>query len=172
MLDLHIPTLLFSAAIVNITLTFFCLNSWLGRRDRQIYKWLALTGGAATLGFLALLVHGRELPIVCVWTAQACFQAAAATTWSGIRVFEGRKPLRLVMCAGPLVWIAAYFIPGVVENFTIRATLSSIIIAIYYVAMMIELGGDIDSSHFEAAAWPSAFWWCMCFSFWDVSFLP
>lgn len=139
MLHLHIPTLLFGAAVVNITLTCFCLSSCLGRRDREIYKWLGMTGGTATLGFLVLLVHANELPVICVWIAQACFQTAAATAWSGVRVFEGRKPLRVIMWAGPLGWGAAYFIPGVVDSFIIRAVLSSIVIATYYVAITFEL---------------------------------
>lgn len=139
MLHLHIPTLLFGAAVVNVTLTCFCLASWFGRRDREIYKWLGMTGGMATLGFLVLLMHSQDLPVLCVWIAQACFQMAAATAWSGVRVFEGRKPLRLIMCAGPLIWAGAYFIPGVIDSLTLRATLSSIVIAIYYVAITLEL---------------------------------
>ncbi len=139
MLHLHIPTLLFGAAVVNVTLTCFCLGSWFGRRDREIYKWLGLTGGMASIGFLVLLTHSKELPVECVWIAQACFQLAAGMAWSGVRVFEGRKTLPLVMWAGPSLWCAAYFVPGVIDSFITRVIFSSSVICTYYGAITLEL---------------------------------
>lgn len=139
MLHLHIPTLLTAAAVVNVTLACFCLTSWFGRREREINKWLAISGFASTTGCILLLAWGRETPSICVWTAQGLYQLAGGTAWTGIRVFEGRKPRHMWLWAGPAMWMTTYFVPALAEDFTARGVASSSVIVIYYVAIAFEL---------------------------------
>jgi GGDEF domain-containing protein len=139
MLYLHVPTLLAAAAMVNLTLTGFCLSSWHGRRDREIYKWLSVTGSASSLGCILFLTRETPTPTVNIWLAQASIQLAAGMAWAGIRVFEGRKPSIVIMWAGVVVWTLAFLVPIVPESASARAALSSLIIATYYAAITLEL---------------------------------
>lgn len=139
MLHLHIPTLLFGAAVVNVTLTCFCLSSWFGRRDREIYRWLTFTGAASTSGFLVLLFLAEYRATLSLGMAQACFELAGGMAWAGVRVFEGRKASAPVILAGPVIWALALYIPGIDNSFIARASLSSIVIAAYYSAITFEL---------------------------------
>ena len=69
--------------------------------------------------------------IISIDLANALLFVSFAVTWTGARVFDGRRPLLLAIMAGPLVWLVVCQLPGIGAQQELRFLFASGIIATY-----------------------------------------
>jgi diguanylate cyclase (GGDEF)-like protein len=76
-------------------------------------------------------MYGSVSEAISIDLANALLFLAYAITWTGARVFDGRKPLPMYLMMGPIVWIICSHLPSVAGTFDLRVLLSSGIITTY-----------------------------------------
>ncbi len=76
-------------------------------------------------------MFGSVPQIISIDLANALLFVSFAVTWTGARVFDGRRPLLLAIMAGPLVWLAVCQLPGIGAQQELRFLFASGIIATY-----------------------------------------
>jgi GGDEF domain-containing protein len=138
-MQLHVQTLLIVSLIVNLTLSCFCITCWYGRKDRQIYVWLTLSGIASMLGGFFLMMHGSAPDWVSIWLAQSLIVIASGLLWTGIRVFEGRRPLVIWVLAGAAVWSLMCAVPQLYGDLLSRIVCVSVLISCYFGVLTLDL---------------------------------
>jgi GGDEF domain-containing protein len=138
-LQLHVPTLLVVSLIVNLTLSCFCVMSWYGRNDRQIYVWLSVSGFSFLLGSFFLLMRDNTPEWAGIWLAQSLLMIGSGLLWTSMRVFEGRPPLKLWAFAGAGIWTVFCLIQPLYSEQANRVVCASLITAGYYGCLTWEL---------------------------------
>jgi diguanylate cyclase (GGDEF)-like protein len=100
-------------------------------------------------------MYGSVSGVVSIDLANAILFTAFALTWTGARVFDGRKPLPIVMFAGAALWLVICRLPGISDAFAVRVLLASAIIAAYIWAGAYELWRG--RSEPLVSRWPAIF---------------
>ena len=76
-------------------------------------------------------MYGSVPDLVSIDLADAILFCSYAVTWTGARVFDGRKPLPGSLIAGAALWLLASQLPGLAAATAIRTMLSATIIAAF-----------------------------------------
>jgi diguanylate cyclase (GGDEF)-like protein len=76
-------------------------------------------------------MYGEVSQAISIDLANAILFLAFAVTWTGARVFDGRRPLPLAMVAGSVVWLVACHLPIINASFEFRFLIASGIITTY-----------------------------------------
>ena len=128
-LDIH--TLFLVTIYVEAILGLLLLFAWIQNLEIRAVAWW----GCAHLmraGSIVLFGQFGSVPqIISIDLANALLFLSFAVTWTGARVFDGRRPLLLAVMAGPLVWLAVCQLPGIGSQQELRFLFASAIIATY-----------------------------------------
>ncbi len=76
-------------------------------------------------------MYGSVPNAISIDLANALLFAAYAMTWTGARVFDGRRPLPAGLVAGPAVWLVVCHLPVMSDAPDLRFLLASAIITTY-----------------------------------------
>ena len=92
---------------------------------------------AASISLLGL--YGRVNDLITIDFANVVLLTSFAATWTGTRIYAGRKFEPLLLCAGGIIWLLANQIPAFQQSIPLRSLLSAFIIAGYTCGAAAEL---------------------------------
>jgi hypothetical protein len=69
--------------------------------------------------------------LITIDFANVVLLTSFAATWTGTRIYAGRKFEPLLLCAGGIIWLLANQIPAFQQSIPLRSLLSAFIIAGY-----------------------------------------
>jgi diguanylate cyclase (GGDEF)-like protein len=128
-LDIH--TLFLVTVYVEALLGLLLLFAWAQNLQNRAVAWwgYAHLMRAASIALFGL--YGEVSQAVSIDFANALLFLSFAVTWTGSRVFDGRKPLPLAIVGGSLAWLIVAHLPIIGAQFEIRFLLASGIITTY-----------------------------------------
>lgn len=128
---LDVPTLFLMTVAITFVVGVLYLLSWSQtRRERALAIWgiAHLTGSGASC---LLGLRGAIPDWVSIGIGNAVIIGAYGLIWSGVRAFEGRRPLLGWALAGSVLWIAACFVPAFYASMAGRVILASTVAGLY-----------------------------------------
>ena len=128
-LDLH--TLFLVTIYVEAILGLLLLFAWIQNLQIRAVAWWGCAHLMRAGSIVLFGMFGAVSPIISIDVANALLFLSFAVTWTGARVFDGRKPLVLAVIAGPLAWLVLCQIPSIGVQQEIRFLVASGIIATY-----------------------------------------
>jgi diguanylate cyclase (GGDEF)-like protein len=130
-MNLDIHTLFVVTVYVEAILGLLLLFAWTQNLQIRAVAWW----GSAHLmraGSIVLFgMYGEVSQAISIDLANAILFLAFAVTWTGARVFDGRRPLPLAMVGGSVVWLVVSHVPIISQYFEFRILIASGIITTY-----------------------------------------
>jgi diguanylate cyclase (GGDEF)-like protein len=154
-MNLDLYTLFLVTIYVEAILGLLLLFAWAQNTQIRAVAWW---GGAHLMraGSVALFgTYGSLSQVISIDLANVVLFLAFAVAWTGARVFDGRRPLPLAMLAGPAVWLAVAYMPGLGANMQVRFLVASGIITTYTWLTAYELWRG--RSEALVSRWPAIF---------------
>jgi len=135
---LDVPTLSFVAVCIAAMLGLFLIFAWLQQRNVRALAWWgsAYLIGASSLALWSAPTHLFTMPPEI---AAALIFIACGMVWNGVRLFHGRRLLRVANFAGALVWLIGSQLPGFGEHSVARVALGGIVVAAYTFCIAFDL---------------------------------
>jgi diguanylate cyclase (GGDEF)-like protein len=130
-MNLDVNTLFFITIYVEAILGLLLLFAWIQNAGIRAVAWWGCAHLVRATSVVLFGVSGFALGNLSAGLAASLLFLAYAITWTGARVFDGRKPLPLWIAAGPALWLVLSHIPGMIASADQRIVLSSSIIAAY-----------------------------------------
>lgn len=130
-MNLDVNTLFLVTIYVEAILGLLLLFAWIQNAQIRAVAWW---GGAHLLraGSVVLFgMYGAVSEAISLDLANALLFLSFAVTWTGARVFDGRKPLPMYLVAGPIVWLVVCHLPSVTGALDLRFLLASGIVTTY-----------------------------------------
>ena len=128
-LDIH--TLFLVTIYVEAILGVLLLFAWLQNLEIRAVAWWGCAHLMRAGSIVLFGMFGSVSQAISIDLANTLLFMSFAVTWTGARVFDGRKPLALAIIAGPLVWLAVSQLPGIGSQQELRFLFASGIIATY-----------------------------------------
>jgi diguanylate cyclase (GGDEF)-like protein len=130
-MNLDVNTLFLVTIYVEAILGLLLLFAWVQNAQIRAVAWwgcahLMRAGSVVLFG-----MYGSVSDLISIDLANAMLFLAYAVTWSGARVFDGRKPLPISILAGPVLWLLISHLPTFTEQFDLRFLLASGLITTY-----------------------------------------
>jgi len=152
---LDLNTLFLVTVYVEAMLGLLLLFAWVQNANIRAVAWwgcshLLLAGSIALFGMFGTVSNAVSIDL-----ANAVLFTAFALTWTGARVFDGRKPLPLFLLGGGVVWLLLSRLPFFTDSMNARVLLSSSIIAAYTWATAYEFWRG--RSEPLVSRWPAIF---------------
>jgi diguanylate cyclase (GGDEF)-like protein len=130
-MNLDVNTLFFITIYVEAILGLLLLFAWIQNAGIRAVAWWGCAHLVRATSVVLFGVSGFAVGNMSADLAASLLFLAYAITWTGARVFDGRKPLPLWIAAGPALWLALSHIPAVIASADQRVVLSSGIIVAY-----------------------------------------
>ncbi len=130
-MNLDINTLFLVTIYVEAILGLLLLFAWIQNAQIRAVAWW---GGAHLLraGSVVLFgMYGMVSDAISFDLANALLFLSFAVTWTGARVFDGRKVLPMYLVAGPVAWLIMAHLPTFTDALDLRFLLASGIITTY-----------------------------------------
>lgn len=130
-MNLDVNTLFLVTIYVEAILGLLLLFAWIQNAQIRAVAWW---GGAHLLraGSVVLFgMYGAVSDAISFDLANALLFLSFAITWTGARVFDGRKPLPMYLVAGPVAWLIMAHLPTFTDALDLRFLLASGIITTY-----------------------------------------
>ena len=115
---------------------------WVQNTENRAVAWWGFAHLLRTLSLALYSMYGSVSDLVSIGLADAILFTSYAVTWSGTRVFGGRRPRPGSLMAGATMWLLACQFPGFVEAVDLRGFLSSAIVAWFMWLTAFELWRD------------------------------
>src|SRR5215471_6833883 len=130
-MNLDVHTLFLVTIYVEAILGLLLLFAWVQNAQIRAVAWwgcahILRAGSIALFG-----MYGSVTEIVSIDFANALLFLSFAATWTGARVFDGRRPLLLVLAAGPAIWLIVSHLPSFGAALEPRVLLASGIVTTY-----------------------------------------
>jgi diguanylate cyclase (GGDEF)-like protein len=130
-MNLDINTLFMVTIYVEAILGLLLLFTWMQNSALHAVAWwgfahLLRAGSVALFG-----MFGSAPDVITIDLANGILFTSFAMTWTGARVFDGRKPQPTYLIAGAALWLIVSRAPGFVDALDMRVLLSSGIITAY-----------------------------------------
>ena len=130
-MNLDVNTLFFITIYVEAILGLLLLFAWIQNAGIRAVAWWGCAHLVRAISVVLFGVTGLAVGNVSADLAASLLFLAYAITWTGARVFDGRKPLPLWIAAAPALWLVLSHIPAVIASADHRIVLSSSLIAAY-----------------------------------------
>src|SRR5262245_4220572 len=130
-MNLDVNTLFFVTIYVETILGLLLLFAWIQNAGIRAVAWwgcahLMRAASVVLFGVSGFAVGNASADLAC-----SLLFLAYAITWTGARVFDGRKVLPLWIALGPALWLVLSHIPALIGSPDQRIVLSSAIIVAY-----------------------------------------
>jgi diguanylate cyclase (GGDEF)-like protein len=154
-MNLDVHTLFLVTIYVEAILGLLLLFAW---AQNTAITAVACWGFADLLRVASVMLfglYGIASDLISIDLANAILFMSFATTWTGARLFDHRRPRPILMFAGAALWLLASRMPGLFESFDLRVLLSSGIITAYTWATAFEFWRG--RSEPLVSRWPAIF---------------
>src|SRR5690242_7083510 len=128
---LDVNTLFLVTIYVEAILGLLLLFAWVQNAQIHAVAWWGCAHLMRASSVVLFGMYGSVSDAVSIDLANALLSLAYAVTWTGARVFDGRKPLPMYLVAGPVIWLVVAHLPGFAEVLELRFLLASGIITTY-----------------------------------------
>jgi len=130
-MNLDLNTLFLVTIYVEAILGLLLLFAWIQNAQIRAVAWwgcahLMRAGSVVLFG-----LYGSVSQAISIDLANALLFLAFAITWTGARVFDGRKPLPMYIVAGSVIWVIVAHLPSFAGEMEMRFLLASGIITTY-----------------------------------------
>jgi diguanylate cyclase (GGDEF)-like protein len=130
-MDLDVNTLFLVTIYVEAILGLLLLFAWMQNSQIRAVAWwgcahLLRAGSVVLFG-----MYGSVSGAISIDLANMILFLSFAVTWTGARVFDGRRVLPLYLFAGPVCWVIVAHLSGIGGGLELRALLASGIITTY-----------------------------------------
>ena len=130
-MKLDINTLFMVTIYVEAILGLLLLFAWIQNSSIYGVAWWGFSDLTRALSIVLFGLHGSIPNVFSIDLANALLFTSFAMTWTGARLFDGRKPLPFGLIAGAAIWLVFCRVPGTAEMNDLRVLLSSSIVAVY-----------------------------------------
>ncbi len=154
-MNLDVHTLFLVTIYVEAILGLLLLFAW---AQNTAITAVACWGFADLLRAASVMLfglYGIASDLISIDLANAILFMSFATTWTGARLFDHRRPRTILMFAGAALWLLASRMPGLFDSFDLRVLLSSGIITAYTWATAFEFWRG--RSEPLVSRWPAIF---------------
>jgi diguanylate cyclase (GGDEF)-like protein len=130
-MNLDVNTLFVVTIYVEVVLGLLLLFVWLQNVQIRAVAWW---GGAHLMRASSIVLFGMFGHVsnaISIDLANAVLFLAFAVTWSGARVFDGRKAKPIYLVAGPVLWLIVSHLPTFTGDLELRLLLAPGIITTY-----------------------------------------
>ncbi|MGE0522130.1 MAG: GGDEF domain-containing protein [Variibacter sp.] len=128
---MDVNTLFILTMHVEAMLGILLLLVWLQNKNTHGVAWW---GSAHLMRSVSVVLYGTYgwVPnLVSIDLASALLFTSFGVTWTGARVFDGRKPLPGSLCAGAILWLIVCQVPGFTDALYLRGLMGVSIIAAF-----------------------------------------
>jgi diguanylate cyclase (GGDEF)-like protein len=130
-MKLDVNTLFLVTIYVEAILGLLLLFAWFQNAQILAVAWWGCAHLMRAGSIVLFGMYGSVSDLISIELANAVLFLAYAVTWSGARVFDGRKPLPISILAGPVLWLLISHLPTFSEQIDLRFLLASGLITIY-----------------------------------------
>ncbi len=130
-MNLDIHTLFLVTVYVEAILGLLLLFAWTQNLQIRAVAWWGCAHLMRAGSIVLFGMYGEVSQAISIDLANAILFLAFAVTWTGARVFDGRRPLPLAMVAGSVVWLVVCHLPIISQHFEFRFLIASGIITTY-----------------------------------------
>ncbi len=130
-MNLDVNTLFLVTIYVEAILGLLLLFAWIQNAQIRAVAWWGSAHLVRASSVVLFGMYGSVSDAISIDLANALLFTSFAITWTGARVFDGRKPLPMYLVAGPVVWLIVCHLPGVSGALDLRFLLASGIITTY-----------------------------------------
>jgi len=130
-MNLDIHTLFLVTIYVEAILGLLLLFAWIQNAQIRAVAWWGCAHLMRAGSIVLFGMYGTVPDLISIDLANAILFLAYAVTWSGARVFDGRKPLPISILAGPILWVLISHLPTFTEQIDLRFLLASGLITTY-----------------------------------------
>jgi diguanylate cyclase (GGDEF)-like protein len=128
-MTLDVKTLFLLTMYVEAILGLLLLLAWAQNLSTRAVAWWGAANLMRSLSIELYGLYGGAPDLVSIDLASALLFTSYGLTWTGARVFDGRKPLPGSLAAGAIAWLLACQFPAFATAETARGFLSAVIIA-------------------------------------------
>ena len=130
-MNLDVNTLFMVTIYVEAILGLLLLFAWIQNSSIHAVAWWGFADLMRAMSVVLFGLYGSIPDVISIDLANTILFTSFAMTWTGARIFDGRRPLPLGLIAGAMIWLVLCRVPGVMENTDLRVLLSSSIVAGY-----------------------------------------
>jgi diguanylate cyclase (GGDEF)-like protein len=130
-MNLDVNTLFVTTIYVEAILGLLLLFAWVQNSSIYAVAWWGFADLMRAMSIVLFGLHGTVPEAVSIDLANAILLTSFAMTWTGARLFDGRKPQPFGLFAGAAIWLVFSRTPGLMEINDLRVLLSSGIVAAY-----------------------------------------
>jgi diguanylate cyclase (GGDEF)-like protein len=130
-MDLDLNTLLLVTVYVEAMLGLLLLFAWVQNTQIIAVAWWGFAHLLRSASIVLFGMYGTVSELISIDLANAILFTAFAVTYTGARIFDGRKISPSALCAGAVTWLLVSSMPVVSESMEARVLVSSGIITCY-----------------------------------------
>jgi diguanylate cyclase (GGDEF)-like protein len=128
---MDVNTLFILTMHVEAMLGILLLLVWLQNKSTHGVAWWGSAHLMRSVSVALYGTYGWAPNLVSIDLSSVLLFTSFGVTWTGARVFAGRKPLPGSLCAGAILWLTACQIPGFTDALYLRGLLGASIIATF-----------------------------------------
>jgi diguanylate cyclase (GGDEF)-like protein len=130
-MSLDVNTLFMVTIYVEAILGLLLLFAWVQNSSIYAVAWWGFADLMRALSVVLFGLHGTIPNVISIDLANALLFSSFAVTWTGARMFDGRRPHPLGLIAGAAIWLVFCRMPGLMEWNDLRVLVSSSIVTTY-----------------------------------------
>src|SRR5688572_13572939 len=111
-MSLDLNTLFLVTIYVEAILGLLLLFAWMQNSQIRAVAWWGCAHLMRASSVVLFGMYGSVSQTISIDAANAVLFLAFAVTWTGARVFDGRKARPLYIVAGPVLWLVVCHIPS------------------------------------------------------------
>jgi diguanylate cyclase (GGDEF)-like protein len=154
-MNLDVNTLFIVTIYVEAILGLLLLFAWMQNSAIRAVAWWGFAHLMRAGSIVLFGMYGSAPDVISIDLANAVLFTSFAVTWTGARVFDGRKPVPLYLFGGAVLWLLLCRLPGFIDIMNARVLLSSGIITGYTWATAYEFWRGRDEP--LVSRWPAIF---------------
>jgi diguanylate cyclase (GGDEF)-like protein len=130
-MNLDVNTLFLVTIYVEAILGLLLLFAWVQNLSIRAVAWWGCAHLMRAMSIALFGMFGSVSDLISIDLANALLFLSFGVTWTGSRVFDGRKPSPLALAAGPALWLVVSHLPSLAGALDLRILLASGIITTY-----------------------------------------
>jgi diguanylate cyclase (GGDEF)-like protein len=154
-MNLDVNTLFLVTIYVEAILGLLLLFAWVQNTAITAVAWWGFAHLLRAGSVMLFGMYGSVSDLISIDLANVLLFTAFALTWTGARVFDGRRPQPLLLFAGAALWLVLCRLAFVADSFDVRVLLSSGIITAYTWATAYEFWRGRNEP--LVSRWPAIF---------------
>jgi len=131
LMNLDVNTLFMVTIYVEAILGLLLLFAWIQNSAIHAVAWWGFAHLSRAASVVMFGMFGSIPDVISIDLANAILFTSYGMTWTGARLFDGRKPQPLYLVGGAILWLVFCRLPGSLELVDVRVLVSSGIVATY-----------------------------------------